>query len=662
MNLKATKKSGLPGQTFSTTLTCICPSSSAKQCVLRRGITFSALSLKLRRSDRRSLQAGGMYCTKEAVLRSPLAQLFSTMKESRSGYENQLFKEEELIGEEEEMPSFRGRTRGGCVRCQQMQSLQVAIKVLYGFFAFLVVAVAVLASLVFRKVDYLSEEESFYSKRIDKVQESIQDLSSANNCSESYSVEIVKLKREFEDIQKLILGQEQTLAQATQTQQSLTTSSNRMTRDMQNYSMALKLVNQSLQGYVGQVNGWKVVISETDEAMKSLVQNQYDLKATVQQVNGTVELSKLWIDTIQRKADEEAIVLQKLTMDWQNYSKTLGAIKSNSSSISQSVRSVQNGISATHQRISMSSEMVHDLTLQVMNLQVQLDNVTSFIDEHEENRNDLQYHSKYYENRTSERFVTLEARMNSIEMEIDTISSSINATVSHVQSMYKYINIESMSCQSRLGSHTEDLHNLNNTALLLLHFADTLRQQYMQLSLRLDVDVRNLSMVMEEMKLVDTKHAQLIKNFTILKGAPGPPGPKGNKGEVGSKGPMGLPGIKGSRGLTGTRGAQGEKGLIGPKGDPGEPGPPGVKGSPGLKGAKGSLGQPGPRGEKGQKGDMGALGKDGLPGPQGPKGKTGPPGLPGIPGIPGAKGNQGLPGPPGPRGPPGLPGKSLAKS
>lgn len=32
--------------------------------------------------------------------------------------------------------------------------------------------------------------------------------------------------------------------------------------------------------------------------------------------------------------------------------------------------------------------------LQVMNLQMQLDNVTSFTDEHEENMHDLQYHSR----------------------------------------------------------------------------------------------------------------------------------------------------------------------------------------------------------------------------------------------------------------------------
>ncbi|KAG7222690.1 hypothetical protein INR49_026299 [Caranx melampygus] len=465
------------------------------------------------------------------------------MKDNYGGYENQLFKEEDFTGEEEEMPSFRGRTRGGCVRCQQSHSLQLAVKVLYGFVVFLIITVAVLASLVFRRVDSLSEEESVYHKKISRVQQGIDDLSSTSNCSGCldvtlYSEEISRLKKEFEDIQRMILGQEQVLDQASQAQATLRTTSSRLMRDMQNHIMSIKLLNQSLERYMDRVEGWKDVIEETEEKMKTMTEDQYDIKATAQQVNTTVALSTMWIDALQRKADEETLVLQKLTSDWQNYSRVLSAIKSNSSSTMQTVRFLQNNIIADHQRIAMSTEVYYDLTQQVMNLQMQLDNATSFMDEHEENMHDLHYHSKYYENRTGERFSALDGRLNSIEMEIDTVSSSINATVTHVQSMYKYINIESSSCQSRMSRHTEDLQvNLNNTVLLLLHLADTLRQQNMLLNVRLDVDVRNLSMVMEEMKLVDVHHTQLIKNFTILKGAPGPPGPKGNRGETVQRGP-----------------------------------------------------------------------------------------------------------------------------
>lgn len=129
--------------------------------------------------------------------------------------------------------------------------------------------------------------------------------------------------------------------------------------------------------------------------------------------------SAAWIDALQRKADEESLVLHKLTSDWQNYSRVLSAIKSNTSGTTQTLRSVQNSVVADHQRIAMSTEVYYDLTQQVspgdargsgplgpvaklwhrllpqvMNLQMQLDNVTSFMDEHEENMHDLHYHSR----------------------------------------------------------------------------------------------------------------------------------------------------------------------------------------------------------------------------------------------------------------------------
>lgn len=73
----------------------------------------------------------------------------------------------------------------------------------------------------------------------------------------------------------------------------------------------------------------------------------------------------MWIDALQRKADEETLVLQKLTTDWQNYSRVLSAIKSNTSSTTQTMRMLQNNIVLDHQRIDMSTEVYYDLTQQV---------------------------------------------------------------------------------------------------------------------------------------------------------------------------------------------------------------------------------------------------------------------------------------------------------
>ena len=54
--------------------------------------------------------------------------------------------------------------------------------------------------------------------------------------------------------------------------------------------MSIRLLNQSLDRYLDQVKGWKEVIEETEEKMKTLTEDQYDVKATAQQINTTVAL------------------------------------------------------------------------------------------------------------------------------------------------------------------------------------------------------------------------------------------------------------------------------------------------------------------------------------------------------------------------------------
>lgn len=73
----------------------------------------------------------------------------------------------------------------------------------------------------------------------------------------------------------------------------------------------------------------------------------------------------MWIDALQRKADEDSLVLQKMTGDWQNYSQALSGMKSNISSTAQNMRSLQSSLAANQQWVAMSNEMFYDLTQQV---------------------------------------------------------------------------------------------------------------------------------------------------------------------------------------------------------------------------------------------------------------------------------------------------------
>lgn len=59
---------------------------------------------------------------------------------------------------------------------------------------------------------------------------------------------------------------------------------------MQTHLMSIKLLNQSLERYLDRLEGWKDVMQETEEKMKSLLEDQFKVKATAQQVNSTVAL------------------------------------------------------------------------------------------------------------------------------------------------------------------------------------------------------------------------------------------------------------------------------------------------------------------------------------------------------------------------------------
>ncbi|XP_053877916.1 scavenger receptor class A member 3 isoform X2 [Malaclemys terrapin pileata] len=628
---------------------------------------------------------------------------------------------EDLIGEDDDMPSFRyrpdGRTRTNCSRCQKNLSLQTSVKGLYVFCVLLIIAVMVLASLagaralgaegsgcrprcccevrsvavgsqwqsprlvtvsafprllqepfgVFKKVnsiaDDISSAQTYYEKKIVSVQENLQELDqkSLGNCSFCHDTgqlgqEISKLQEELEEIQKMLLVQEILLDRTSQGYQQLSSTSSKITSEMDGCSFSIRQVNQTLGHFLAQVRGWQAATSALDDSLKGLLQERYDVKAVVEQMNFTVGQTSEWIHAIQRKTDEETLTLQKMVTEWQNYTRLFGSLRATSSKTSELVKSIQASMSLASQRISQNSEGMHDLVLQVMGLQLQLDNISSFLDDHEENMHDLQYHTRYTQNRTAEQFETLEGRMTSHEIEISTIFTNINATDSHVHSMLKYLDDVRLSCTLGFHAHAEELYYLNKSVSLMLGTTDLLRERFSLLSARLDFDIRNLSMIMEEMKVVDVRHGEILRNVTIVRGVPGLPGPRGLKGDVGVKGPAGSKGEKGDGGGLGSPGPPGSRGPPGIPGPQGERGPIGVKGVPGFKGAKGNFGQTGLKGQMGLKGDTGPRGPEGAPGPVGPAGPQGKPGIPGKPGSPGQLGPPGPKGDPGVRGPRGLPG------
>eukprot|EP00062_Callorhinchus_milii_P008416 gi/632951088/ref/XP_007891101.1/ PREDICTED: scavenger receptor class A member 3 isoform X2 [Callorhinchus milii] len=580
-------------------------------------------------------------------------------------------KEDDFMGEEEEMHSFRCEqtertSRHGCCRCHNASSLNLAVKMLYIFFSCLIIAVAVLATVVFRKVDSISENitvtQSNYETKISSVQTNIKELdqrSLSKNCSlcrdvHHFGQEVAELQKEFEQIQQLILAQEPILDETLQNHVTLSMDNKKINKEVTNYSTSVKQINQTLENFSIQIDGLQALVKDLDTFLRRLAQDQYEIRIGMQQINFTTKQNSLWLEEIQRKTDEETLILQKVTTDWLNSTRVFGVIKASVSKTNNMVKKIQSSVAYTLQKISQNSEAMHDLSLQILTVHEQFENISTFLDDHEENIQDILYHAKYYENRTAERLETINRRMVSHETEISTILANINATNSHVHSMINYISDVRGSCSNGLSAHSDELYYLNNSLMLMQSTAESLRQRYNLLSTTLTDEVSKLGVVMEEMKIIDVKHADTIKNFTIMKGIPGPPGLKGNKGETGIRGATGLIGIKGDTGDPGPSGKQGPRGLDGVPGYRGEKGSKGPIGSSGPKGEKGSLGRPGLRGEIGPKGDRGPLGPEGKSGSPGARGPTGMPGAPGHQGSAGLKGEMGPRGPHGPPGPSGL--------
>lgn len=349
------------------------------------------------------------------------------------------------------------------------------------------------------------------------------DLKAPNNCSFCHEAgqleqEIRKLQEELEGIQKMLLAQEVQLDQTSQTHELLSTTSSQISQEMGNCSFSIHQVNQSLGFFLTQVRGWQATTAGLDLSLKDLTQECYDVKASVHQINFTVGQTSEWIHGIRRKTDEETLTLQKIVTDWQNYTRLFGSLRTTSAKTGEVVKNIQATLGVSSQRISQNSESMHDLVLQVMGLQLQLDNISSFLDDHEENMHDLQYHTHYAQNRTVERFETLEGRMASHEIEIGTIFTNINATDNHVHSMLKYLDDVRLSCTLGFHTHAEELYYLNKSVSLMLGTTDLLRERFSLLSARLDFNIRNLSMIVEEMKAVDTRHGEILRNVTILRG------------------------------------------------------------------------------------------------------------------------------------------------
>ncbi|XP_063779638.1 collectin-12 [Pseudophryne corroboree] len=580
------------------------------------------------------------------------------------------------FAEEEEVQSF-GYKRFGiqegtqCTKCKNNWALKFSIILLYILCALLTITVSILGYKVVEKMDVVSDDmeksNMGYINKISEVEQNLKKLDdlageksvSTNSELSSVRSDILAIRQQLREITEKSSRNKDALDKLQEADGLLDAKQNQMKNNMDTNSLTINRVNQTLQVYNSYVSSLQQDTTSLQTNLQSQMQSTSMITMSISNLNLTQTQQRNVLSTLQRSVDDTSQAIQRIKNEFGSTQQAFFQAKKDTEQLKERVQSLQSVAANNSALVKANNESVEDMNNQLTTVSSQIDNITVIAQTNEQNLKDLQDFHKEYENRINNKFNSLEERFQKFEDDIVGIISNISHTAHHLRTLTTNLNDVRTTCTETLSKHSEELMQLNNSLTNIQQDTSSLGSQQDTMRQRLDNEVANLSVIMEEMKVVDSKHGQLIKNFTILQGPPGPRGPKGERGPPGLMGPMGPKGQTGDKGEQGPAGPSGEKGPPGSMGPPGEKGSKGSRGSQGNKGQRGSpgkSGEPGPRGEPGLTGPPGIAGSPGPSGPPGPQGIKGAIGEPGLSGLRGPSGVPGLPGLQGPRGPPGPPG------
>ncbi|XP_072234862.1 collectin-12-like [Leuresthes tenuis] len=572
------------------------------------------------------------------------------------------------FADEEEVQSF-GYKRFGiqegtqCTKCKNEWALKTSIALLYVLCTLLTIAVAVLGYKVVQRVDSVSEGIANYGGKIIAVETDLKKLDdqtgekSENTTTEiqAFKSNIWTLQRQLSVVEERIHSDQVKLNQLQSIGSDIQSSQGSIQGLLNSNTATLRSVNGTLQSYGSIIGGLQEDTARLQREFQQHVKLQNQALLSISNLNLTQAQQRGLIAALQRSVDDTSQAIQRMRSDFQSLEQTTRQTRSDAQWLRSKVENLQLMANNASSLAKANNDSLEDVGVQIAFMASQLQNTSSLADSHDQTLREIMDQQRDFGNLTSTKFDRLEVRLDESEQNMDRVTGNISFTTQLLGAINLNLN-DLRTCSETVDRHSDLLQNLNSSVMDVRTDVSSLRPQQEELAARLDKEVTSLSIVMEEMKLVDTKHSQLITNFTILQGPPGPRGPRGDKGPQGPPGQTGQKGEKGEKGAPGIRGPRGEEGMPGAAGFQGLRGLPGVPGSPGSKGSRGSGGRAGPPGAKGEPGSAGLPGRDGQPGPQGPQG---PPGIRGPIGPAGEQGPRGLPGPvgsPGPVGPPGQPG------
>ncbi|XP_028289681.1 collectin-12-like isoform X1 [Gouania willdenowi] len=549
-----------------------------------------------------------------------------------------------------------------CTKCKNDCAVKTSVALLYVLCILLATAVAVLAYIVVQQVDSVSEGIKSCGGKIIAVETVLKKLDDESSEVDMNNTDITIVKhnirvlgRQLSAVEQRLQGNQLTVNQLQSINEDVQRSQNYV-RELLNINTAtLRGVNSTLQLNDNSIERLQGDTDRLHREIQQQVEVQNQALVSITSLNLTVDQQRSLITALQLSIDDTNQAIQEMQSNFQGLEQIARQTRSDNQWLRGKVEELQDLSSNISSLAKANNDGLEDVGSQLADMSIQLQNTRSLTDTHDKTLKELMDQQTDFENFSSSKFEQFEALQRETELNMYRVTGNVSFTAQLLGAINLEMN-ELRSCCDTVGHNSDLLLNLNSSIRDMRTDATNLRSRQEELGIILEKEVSSLSIVMEEMKLVDKAHSNLITNFTILQGPPGPRGQRGDKGPQGPSGSKGQKGDKGYKGTPGLQGPKGEQGSPGPIGPPGLKGLPGVPGSPGPKGSRGSGGRAGPPGSKGEPGSAGVPGRDGQHGPQGAQG---PPGIRGPIGPAGEQGPRGLAGPvgpPGPIGPPGEPG------
>lgn len=282
-------------------------------------------------------------------------------------------------------------------------------------------------------------------------------------------------------------------------------------------TVTLHYINGTLQSYGSIIGGLQDDTARLQRELQQQVKLQDQSFLSISSLNFTQAQQRGLVAILQRSVDDTSQAIQKIRNDFQSLEQTARQTRSDAEWLRSKVENLQVMASNASVLAKANNDSLEEVGSQLAFMASELQNTSSLADAHDQTLREILDQQRDFGNLTSMKFDRLEMRLDESEQSVDRVTGNISFTTQMLGGVNLKLN-DLRTCSETIGRHSDFLLNLNNSMTDMVTDAASLRSQQEELVARLDKEVTNLSFVMEEMKLVDTKHSQLITNFTILKG------------------------------------------------------------------------------------------------------------------------------------------------